>query len=215
MTAPDAVVNLARLNVKSEVGTLPVFLGIWTAMMIAMMAPSAYPTVRLFAVARGSRAAFGVRPAPVWAFVFGYVLVWAAFGLPAYFVLQTLGDMGMAGWFVAFALVTAGVYQLTPWKSRCLGHCRSPAMFFLHAWRDGPGGAVLMGMHHGAYCVGCCWGLMLVLLALGAMQVGWMVAVAAVIFVEKVLPLGPLVGRVLGGVMIAAGVALAAGWIRG
>lgn len=183
-------------------------------MMAAMMAPSVYPTVRVFAVARGSRAAFGVRPAPVWAFALGYLLVWAAFGLPAYAVLWGLGGMGMVARFTAFALIVAGIYQLTPWKSRCLGHCQSPALFFLHAWRDGPGGAALMGMHHGAYCVGCCWGLMLVLLALGAMQPGWMVAIAAVVFIEKVLPYGSVLGKLLGAAMIGLGLTLAAGWIR-
>ena len=190
---------------------LPAFLGIWLVMMAAMMAPSVLPTVRLFAVTRTSRAAFGVQPAPVWSFVAGYLAVWTAFGIPVYLLLSAV-PMGMFGLREqGAALAVAGLYQLTRWKSICLGHCRSPLFFLLHAWRDGPVGAFVMGAHHGAYCVGCCWGLMLVLVVLGVMNVAWMAAVAAVIFVEKVVQGGVLYGRVLGILMAAAGTALVFG----
>ena len=190
------------------------FLALWAVMMTAMMAPSVYPTVRLFAAVRTSRAAFGVRPAPVWAFVAGYLAVWTAFGLPVYLVLSA-GPMGMftSTWRGA-ALAIAGAYQLSPWKGGCLAHCRSPLVFLTHTWRDGAAGAIVMGAHHGAYCVACCWGLMLVLLALGAMNVGWMAAVAAFIFVEKVLPGGPTIGRILGTAMLLVGLAVGLGWFR-
>ncbi len=187
------------------------FLGLWVVMMAAMMAPAVYPTVRVFIVARESRIAFGVRPAPVGAFVAGYLAAWAAAGLPAYAVLWAV-PMGMfEPRLKGLALVVAGLYQLTPWKRTCLSHCRSPLLFLTHAWRDGRLGASLMGAHHGAYCVGCCWGLMLVLLVLGVMEVGWMVAVAVVVFVEKVLPGGPRIGRALGALLLAAGAAAALG----
>ncbi len=187
------------------------FLALWLVMMAAMMAPSVYPTVRLFVVARESRIAFGVRPAPVWAFVAGYLAAWSVVGLPAYALLSAV-PMGMfEPRLKGLALVVGGLYQLTPWKRTCLSHCRSPLLFLTHAWRDGRLGAMLMGAHHGAYCVGCCWGLMLVLLALGVMDVGWMVAVAAVVFVEKLLPGGPCLGRALGALLLAAGVAVALG----
>src|SRR5579884_2311015 len=166
--------------------SLPAFLAVWTAMMALMMAPSAYPMVRLFAAVRQSRTAFGVRPAPVGAFVAAYLL------------LQAWPMTGARRVVQAGALLVAGVYQLTPWKARCLGHCRAGSAFFLHTWRDGAAGAVMMGAHHGAYCVACCWGLMLVLLAFGAMSPVWMAAIAAVIFVEKVLPGGPRLGMALG-----------------
>ncbi len=193
---------------------LPAFLAIWLGMMAAMMAPSVYPAVRLFASVRGSRLAFGVRPAPVWTFVAGYLAVWTAFGIPVHLLLS-LVPMGMfAAREQGMALMLAGLYQLTPWKSVCLGHCRSPALFFLHAWRDGPLGALRMGTHHGAYCVGCCWGLMLVLVALGVMHVGWMAAVAAAIFVEKVLPGGVAFGRALGILMLTSGGAVSLGLVR-
>ncbi len=178
--------------------SLPAFLAVWTAMMALMMAPSAYPMVRLFAAVRQSRTAFGVRPAPVGAFVAGYLALWMAFGVPAYLLLPAWPMTGARRVVQAGALLVAGVYQLTPWKARCLGHCRAGSAFFLHTWRDGAAGAVMMGAHHGAYCVACCWGLMLVLLAFGAMSPVWMAAIAAVIFVEKVLPGGPRLGMALG-----------------
>jgi predicted metal-binding membrane protein len=189
--------------------SFPSFLAVWLVMMAAMMAPSVYPTVRLFTVVRGSRLAFGVRPAPVWAFITGYLAAWSVVGLPAYALLSAL-PMGMfEPRLKGLALLVAGVYQLTPWKATCLSHCRSPLLFLTHAWRDGRLGAIVMGAHHGVYCVGCCWGLMLVLLALGAMRLEWMVAVAAVVFVEKVVPGGPRIGRALGALLLAAGVAVA------
>ncbi|MGH7626154.1 MAG: DUF2182 domain-containing protein [Gemmatimonadaceae bacterium] len=185
--------------------TLPVFLAAWLAMMAAMMAPSVYPTVRLFAGASRSRADLGVRPAPTWLFVAGYLVVWTAFGLPIYLVIS-LVPMGMFGPVErGCALLLAGAYQLTKWKSTCLGHCRSPVFFLMHAWRDGPAGTLIMGAHHGTYCVECCWGLMLVLTVLGVMNLVWMVVVAGAIFVEKVLPHGARFGRVLGIVMMAIG----------
>lgn len=181
------------------------FLGIWVAMMAAMMAPSVYPALRLFAVARESRRSFGIAPAPVWLFGAGYLAVWTAFGVPAYALLHS-APMGMfPPRAQGAAVIIAGLYQLTRWKAACLTHCRSPLEFLMHAWRDGRTGAVVMGAHHGAYCVGCCWGLMLVLLAVGAMNLLWMAAVAGVIFVEKIVPHGPVVGRALGGGMVAAG----------
>src|SRR5258708_19486173 len=92
------------------------------------------------------------------------------------------------------ALVVGGLYQLTPWKRTCLSHCRSPLLFLTHAWRDGRLGAMLMGAHHGAYCVGCCWGLMLFLLALGVMDVGRIVPLSPVRFVTNLPPARPCPG---------------------
>lgn len=187
------------------------FLALWLVMMAAMMAPSVYPTVRLFLVARESRFAFGLRQAPAWTFVAGYLAAWSLVGLPAYALLSAVPMGTFEPRLKGLALAAAGLYQLTPWKGRCLSHCRSPLQFLMHAWRDGRLGAMVMGAHHGAYCIGCCWGLMLVLLVLGSMQVEWMAAVAAVVFVEKVLPGGPQVGRALGGLLLAVGAAVALG----
>jgi predicted metal-binding membrane protein len=103
-----------------------------------------------------------------------------------------------------------GVYQLTPLKRVCLCHCRSPLHYFLGGWRDGRFGALAMGLEHGAYCVGCCWGLMVILFALGVMSVVWMAAVAGIIFAEKVLPIGDRLTSWFAVAFVAAGV-----WVAG
>src|SRR5262249_38820750 len=106
----------------------------------------------------------------------------------------------------AGALIAAGLYQLGKLKSLCLRHCRSPIHFLLHSWRPGVVGAVRMGAQHGAYCVGCCAGLMVALFALGVMSLFWMAVVAAAIFVEKVLPYGDRFAPVLAVALVALGV---------
>lgn len=195
---------------------LPVFLATWLVMMVAMMFPAVAPMVLLFgAVARGQRAR-GERPTPVPLFLVGYLAIWTAMGLGAYALLSLVAAVtGRPAMMLPFgavgcaaALVLAGLYQLTPLKRVCLDHCRSPLSLLMHHWRPGSLGAVRMGIHHGAYCVGCCWGLMLVLLAVGMMHLGWMALLALVIFVEKVLTRGELASRVVGGLLILAGLAL-------
>jgi predicted metal-binding membrane protein len=105
--------------------------------------------------------------------------------------------------------VVAGLYQLTPFKRVCLTHCRSPLDFFLASWREGRGGALRMGFHHGLYCVGCCWGLMLVLFAVGVMSLFWMALIAVLIFAEKVFRVGPRLAPVFGIILIALGLWIA------
>ena len=100
----------------------------------------------------------------------------------------------------------AGLYQLTPLKARCLKHCRTPLHFVLHDWREGRLGTLRMGLVHGAYCVGCCWGLMLILFALGVMSLVWMAVVAGVIFAEKAFPAGWRLTRPLAVVFVAIGI---------
>ena len=128
----------------------------------------------------------------------GYLVAWTAFGLVAYGLYRWLrgrrrgGSPGTAqGPYVAgAALALAGLYQLSPLKEACLRHCRGPFRYLVHGWRDGRTGALRMGAEHGAFCVGCCWGLMLALFALGVMSLFWAAVVAAAIFAEKVLPRG-------------------------
>jgi predicted metal-binding membrane protein len=106
---------------------------------------------------------------------------------------------------VGAALLLAGTYQLTPWKAACLRQCRSPLSFVMQRWREGVSGAVRMGMEHGAYCLGCCWALMLLLFAGGVMNLGVIVGLTAIVLIEKVTPFGIWVSRVLGAVMLAGG----------
>jgi predicted metal-binding membrane protein len=210
----------------TDLGGLGWFLGIWVTMMSAMMLPSVAPMVLAFARvtkerARREQAAF----VPTWVFLAGYLAAWTAYGLVAYGVFRVIDgvDGGVFAWdragpYVAGgAIVVAGLYQLTPVKDVCLRHCRTPLHFLLHGWHDGPGGAVRMGFVHGVYCVGCCWGLMIVLFSLGVMSLVWMAVIAGVIFAEKVLPFGMRLSRVFAVAFIALGlwIAIAPGSVPG
>src|SRR5438132_1297369 len=178
----------------TDLGGLGWYVGIWVTMMAAMMLPSAAPMVLLYARVSGERARRGqAELVPTWIFVAGYLAAWTAYGLVAYGIYRAVvaGGTGWLAWdragpYVAGgALIGAGLYQLTPLKDVCLRHCRSPLHFLLHGWREGRIGAVRMGTEHGAFCVGCCWGLMVALFALGVMSLAWMAIVAGVILVEK------------------------------
>jgi predicted metal-binding membrane protein len=115
-------------------------------------------------------------------------------------------------WLAGAILIAAGVYQLTPWKARCLTHCRSPLGFLLSHWRDGLAGAFRMGFGHGVYCFGCCWALMAVLFAVGVMNLAWVAALTILVFVEKVGPLGARMARLTGVALVVLGASKIAGW---
>ncbi len=178
----------------------------WGVMMAAMMLPSAAPVVLLvLGVLRrrnASRLPFGATAA----FLGGYLLVWAGYSAAA-----TLAQWGLhsaallspdamrATPAVAGALlVLAGVFQSTPLKQACLTHCRSPFHFLSTGWRDGTAGALLMGLRHGGWCLGCCWLLMALLFVAGVMNLAWVAVLAGLVLVEKAAPAGPLLGRVAG-----------------
>jgi predicted metal-binding membrane protein len=176
------------------------FLGVWVTMMAAMMLPSVAPMV-------ATHAAIGGRAAATGSFVLGYFAVWTAFGLAAYGIAA---ELPRSSWLAAAALVVAGLYQLTPLKEACLRRCRAPLGFLAQRWRPGHVGAARLGIEHGAWCTGCCGGLMVALFALGLMSLAWMAAVALVILAEKVLPGGETVARASGlGLVVAGGALLA------
>jgi predicted metal-binding membrane protein len=190
---------------------LPLFVGMWVTMMVAMMFPSVAPMVVIYS--RFSR----LRNRTGWAtpvFVAGYLLAWVLVGLLFFAVYR--GTVMLTASLLArqaalvggAALVVAGTYQLTRFKTVCLRHCRSPLDFMLH-WRSGLGGGLRMGVQHGLFCIGCCWGLMLVLLAVGLTNLAWMALVAAVIFIEKVAPIGWATAKVVGIALVALGAAVA------
>ncbi len=196
---------------------LVAFVVAWLVMMAAMMLPSVLPMVLLYrSMARG-QAARGQAFVPTWVFVLGYMLVWAAFGILVYLASQlvtlalasntTLADAAPYG--VAAVLVAAGVYQFTPLKRVCLNTCQSPLAFLLGHWKPGMGGALRMGLEHGLYCCGCCWGLMAVLVAAGAMGLAWVVVIALVVFAEKLLARGQWAAWATGSVLLALGVLVA------
>ncbi len=193
---------------------LLLFIPVWTLMMAAMMLPSVAPTASLYARATG-----GHRTARFPGLVFGYLAVWAAAGLPAY------GLARLAGWLVgqhpavAHGLAVAvfagcGIYQLSGLKDRCLTRCRSPLSLLMHygSYR-GRFRSLRVGVHHGAYCLGCCWALMAVLIAVGVMNVPAMVGLAAFILAEKIWARGPAAGRLAG--LALLGLAVATIWIPG
>jgi predicted metal-binding membrane protein len=201
----------------TDLGGLGWFVGIWVTMMAAMMLPSVSPTVMLFArVSREQARRSQVVLVPTWLFVAGYLGVWTACGLVAYGIYRAFVTAGTdwlawdsAGPYVAgAALAATGIYQLTPLKDVCLRHCRSPLHFLLHGWRPGRTGAVRMGAEHGAYCLGCCWGLMVALFALGVMSLFWMAVVGGVILAEKLAPESIFGGRQLSRSFAVALVAL-------
>jgi predicted metal-binding membrane protein len=199
----------------TDLGGLASFIGVWVTMMGAMMLPSVAPMVLTFAHVNAARARQeNPDVTPTWIFVAAYIGVWTGYGLAAYTVFRLTRNVepGLLAWdrggrYVAGgAIVAAALYELTPVKEKCLRHCRSPLHFLAHSWRDGTAGAVRLGAHHGLYCVGCCFGLFVILFAVGAMSLFWMVVIATIIFVEKVLPFGTQATWVFAVALAALGV---------
>lgn len=186
----------------------------WAVMMAAMMLPSAVPLLLLYDGVLRRRRASGRVAGHVYAMGGGYVLVWAIFSVGATVLQWVLSDwlildpmMEMRSeTAIAATLLVAGAYQLTPWKAACLTACRSPLSFVMRQWREGVRGGFRMGVEHGAYCLGCCWALMLLLFAGGVMNLAVIVGLTAIVVIEKMMPLGVGVGRGLGALMLAAGV---------
>jgi predicted metal-binding membrane protein len=171
----------------------------WWLMMVAMMLPSATPAILLYARVRHARGSARI-PHP-WVFVAGYLAVWLVFSIGAALVQFVLTGSSMAlSSRVAQVgvLLAAGVYQLSPLKSACLSQCRAPAQFISRHWRPGWQGAMRLGVLHGAYCVGCCWLLMALLFVGGVMNLLWVVALAVLVAIEKLVPRGQWLGRTAG-----------------
>ncbi len=200
------------------------FLLLWVVMMAAMMLPSVAPVASLYLRAVRSRRS-GPAVAHTAGLVGGYLLAWAGFGVLAYGLSRALGTlapmtgpgpMGMGTapatrtvWSAAVILAVAGLYQFSPLKARCLRHCRSPLGFLLHFGNySGRLRDIRAGAYHGAYCVGCCWSLMLILVAVGLMNWAWMIGLTAVIFVEKIWRSGPAFGYAVGAALIVLAVLL-------
>ena len=186
----------------------------WVVMMIAMMTPSVLPMMLVFrGMDRGASSPFTAVT-----FAAGYLAIWSGFALLAAVLQWWLHQHGLlhghllgAGNRMAGAiLIAAGLWQFTPLKAACLAHCRGPLSFFMNHWRDGRGGAFVMGLHHGCFCIGCCWMLMLLMFAGGAMSVLTMAALSVFILAERVLPAGPWLSKLPGVALIVLGAGLAA-----
>lgn len=201
------VIAYAR-HMGNGVGTMGMplveFMGMWSLMMTAMMLPAVAPVASLVIRTIGSD-----RPRRLVMFVGGYLVVWAAAGIPAYFALRIVedrvGDNANAMRTIAVVVLgVAGIYQLTPLKAVCLRHCRSPLGQLLHYGNiKGPARDLKIALHHAGYCLGCCWALMALFIAFGVMNVWAMLGLAAIVVSEKLLRHGATISRLAGAVFIA------------
>lgn len=186
----------------------------WIIMMVAMMIPAVLPVAMVY---RGMQRGAGT--VATWLFASGYLASWSLFSLVAAGLQWGLHNGGFLhghmletrGVVTAGILIGAGIYQLTPLKDACLAKCRSPIGFLMANWRDGRLGAFRMGFAHGFFCIGCCWVLMLLMFAGGAMSVAVMAALSVFILAERLLPPGPWVAHAPGFLMIVLGVWLLVG----
>jgi predicted metal-binding membrane protein len=191
-------------------------MAIWWAMMPGMMLPSAAPMILTFATINRHKRQRGEPFVPTMVFTSGYLIAWGLFGLFATFadwgleraalIVPTTGRLAPV--LGAIVVIAAGIYQLTPLKSVCLTHCRSPLDFALNHWREGRAGAMRMGLEHGLYCLGCCWFLMALLFAAGIMSLVWMAAITTFVFIEKLFPAGRWIARAGGVAMLGFGIYL-------
>jgi predicted metal-binding membrane protein len=198
---------------------LALIFAMWTVMMVGMMLPSAAPAILLYAtVLRNSPQA--QRPvARTYAFAGGYLLAWTGFSFAATLLQWALAEAALLSPMMVTAsptlgaalLIVAGVYQLTPLKQVCLTKCRSPAIFLTQHARPGVSGALRLGAHHGLYCVGCCWALMLLLFFGGVMSLLWIAAITIFVLLEKLAPYGVQGGRLSGALLILAGLLVLGG----
>ncbi len=185
----------------------------WLFMMLAMMLPSMVPMVATYALISKNEVRGAALTLRVIVFTSGYFALWAVFSIGAAFAQTALAQ---TPWFVeggtralpiasAVLLIAAGAWQLTPVKDTCLQHCRSPMTFLMAHWKGGLKGAFPVGLHHGAYCVGCCGAIMGLMFVFGAMTVWWMAILALYFVAEKILPRAEVWGRMTGIVLIASG----------
>jgi predicted metal-binding membrane protein len=194
-------------------------MAMWWVMMIAMMTPSAAPVILLYGRAtRHAQAGGGLKHGmvPTAVFAAGYLVTWLAFSIAATLLMWALEVVGVvspvsmgsrAAWLSASVLIAAGLYQFSPLKHACLRACRGPAEFLTGHWRPGAFGALRMGLEHGAFCVGCCWVLMLLLFVGGIMNPVWIAILSLLVVVEKIALLGPHFAYLVGAILIVWGVA--------
>lgn len=189
----------------------------WATMMVAMMLPAAAPMVLAFARVRRTRIQAAHPAVPTAIFLGGYLAVWLTFAMvmaAAQWALHEStvlsGATGESDTLLAAALLAmAGAFQWTNVKEACLAKCRTPLGFIATEWREGRRGAFVMGLRHGVFCTGCCWALMVLMFAGGLMNLLWMLALAAYMLAEKILPGGRVLARATGALMLIAGAALA------
>ena len=192
----------------------------WAVMMVGMMVPTAVPMTLVYAAVARKAASQNQPLPPTAAFVAGYIAMWSLFSVAATLLQWGLDQAALLSPMMvsnspslgAGLLMAAGIYQWMPFKNACLQHCRAPAHFFAQHWHTGMAGAFRMGLEHGAFCLGCCWALMGLLFLGGVMNLMWIAAITLFVLLEKVLPSGDWGGRVMGAVMVLAGILTLAGF---
>lgn len=203
------MVGMSQANVASPVDATA-YLVAWGVMMAAMMLPSATPMIALYGAISRNSSHSGQKGASTILFALVYLAAWLALGLPVY-AASRLVDWaavmvpavgGLFPYAVAAVLLAAGAFQFSPLKQACLRVCQSPLGFLMGHWRAGYAGTLKMAWEHAAYCAGCCWGLMVVLVAAGAMSLPWVLLITVLVFAEKLLPYGQWTARIAGGALI-------------
>lgn len=207
-----AMPQMHQWDIK-DVATIAIM---WSVMMTAMMLPSATPMILIFSTVNRKRHLSGNKIVPTWIFLSGYLLVWIGFSIMAtgtQWGMHTLSlispELKIINPLVSgMVLMAAGIYQFTPIKDVCLKNCHSPLGFIMGNWRDGKFGALLMGLQHGKYCVGCCWAFMLLLFVAGVMNLLWVAIITIFIFLEKVAPIRHWLSRTAGFLLAAWGLGI-------
>ncbi len=186
----------------------------WTVMQVAMMSPTAVPMILMYSKIERHSNPQRFPFFRIGLFFLGYLLLWAAFS--AVFALLQMGlhsasllshDLATNNpWLSGGILIAAGLFQFSALKEACLKQCRSPVGYLMTEWRGGRGGTLLMGLKHGAHCVGCCWIIMALLFVAGVMNLFWMAAITAFVLIEKLTARGENFGRVVGVGLIIWGI---------
>ncbi len=185
----------------------------WSAMMAAMMVPGAAPMVTAFAAINRHRRERAAPYVPTTIFLAGYVVAWTAFSAIATALQWLLQETGLlttmmqsaSYYFSAALFLAAGLYQFSPLKELCLNYCRSPDGFILSEWRDGAPGAMIMGLRHGLFCMGCCAALMALLFAVAVMDLRWVAGLTVLVTAEKLLPGAKFWRTAIGAALLTAG----------
>ena len=210
-TSHPAVSLMMPIDAAWSLATAFAVFVMWAGMMVAMMLPAAAPMILTFDALESRNARSGAARSMV--FAGAYLLVWIVFSALATGVQWGLQHSGMLTPMMesgpeeltAALLILAGLYQLTPLKHACLKRCRTPVGFLMAEWRDGPCGALRMGLKHGVYCTGCCWALMLLLFVAGVMNPIWIICLTTVVALEKWPRLPRWITTLLAGILLLAG----------
>jgi predicted metal-binding membrane protein len=219
-----AMMDRMELMIPAEASWTAAELGLvfvmWAVMMAAMMLPAASPMIAAFAAINRRRRQRDASYVPTAVFLAGYLLAWSGFSLATTAAQWLLSETGLLSSMMepnsralaATLFIIAGLYQWSPLKRACLTQCRSPLGFVIAEWREGARGALVMGLRHGIFCIGCCAGLMLLLFAVAVMDLRWVAALALLVTAEKLLPWPALWRHAIGGGLVLAGIAVAAGF---